>query len=667
MKKILLILIICSCSLVFSQQEKKIVLPDLSKDLIVFIDSLDLIQSREEYFSLDEFNNWWNTLYEKENGDTFVKSLEYRTKDIKSLTGLRLQAHYNKNFEAAIDDDEDLSYSSRVYVGLEWEFLRHGLLSSRKKARKFSIENEIKKIKYKRELLRYSQISGHTEIDEAFNRRIRLLLIKKLRIEEKLYDIYRFLSFEKSYSKIDVLEKLEKIYLIKNNLENIVVSDSVGISLKQFPFFKLNIAAVNKYNRNNALDSLLLTHKINALNAYSYIYDNWSLRPNIRYHYYNRVDNSTKTFASAGVSLSIPLATGRNKRKYVEYSVQDLKERESFKELNRDRVIKELKDNYRSYQARLLMKLRDKKVQEVRMNSMRNRMHISPSTISGVEFLNVLSDDIAIEMSILEINKILYNNFLQISTLLDGVHPHDFCDKVDEHPRYERTVSPRYIYIWSSFIKSMPSLKLVAHLEEADIKNVLISFNKIPKSNKYIKSLLDNNINVDLLIGNNKLLDKNENYIRAYIRDKLKQNVSGIHLDIEPHAVQSWKYRKEDYYKKLLEIYLISRQECNKVNKYLGVSIPVFYSDAFLKKANILCDKIFVMAYGSSNPNVIMKNIKQELDIIDSGKLVIALNNPDFKSATEREIIINELIKYSACENIAYHKASNFFYINNIK
>lgn len=661
MKKILLILIITSCSVALAQQDKKIIVPNLSKDLVIFIDSLDAIKSNKEYFSMKEFNSWWSGICSIEKEDAFSKSLEYKIKDIRSLSGLRLQANYNKNFELAIDDDENLAYTSRFYVGLEWELLRNGFLASRTKAKKSLIENEIKSIKYRREVLRSKEAYRHMIIDQTFNERIRLLLIKKLTIEKKLYQIYRFLSFEKNFSKTDVLDKLEEVYSTRNKLKNIIIYDSIDVPYKHLPFLKLDLQAINEYNNNNNSDSLVLVNRIEALNTGCYIYDNWSLRPNFRYNHYNGIDNSTRRFTSAGVSLSIPLSTGRNNKKYRESNIKYLKEKDEYRAFYKNENLRLLKDKSVLYQIRLLKALRDKKIQDVRIQSIRNRMQISPSTLSGVELLNELSVSIAAEISILEINRIIYNNLLKISTLLDGVEPSEFCLKVVEESKYERTINPRYIYIWSSFIKSVSPSSLIAYLNEADIKNVLISFNKTPNTEKYLKRLRIDDINTELLIGNNGLLDKDKDYIRAYIRRKLEYNINGIHLDIEPHAVQSWKFKKQEYYKKLLEIYTISKQECNAVNKTLGVSIPVFYSADFLREVNLICDKVFVMAYGSSNPNVIIKNMKDELEIINKDKLVIALNTPDFKNATELEIIIDILTKHTSCKTFAYHKASNFF------
>lgn len=661
MRNILLILLITYSSVVLAQQEKKIIIPDLSKDLVVFIDSLDSIKSNNEYFTMKELNSWWNGTCAFESKDAFSKSLDYKTKAIKALHGLRFQANYNKNFELAIDDDENLSYTSRFYLGLEWELLRNGFLASRAKAKKSVIDNEIKNINYNREVLRSKEAYIKMKIDQTFNAKIRLLLIRKLAIEKKLHELHRFLSFEKSYSKTHVLDKLEEVYTTKNKLNNIIIHDSVEIPYKNLPFLKLDLKTIDNYSKHNNLDSLVLANRIKALNTGNYIYNNWSLRPNFRYNHYNGINNTTRRFTSAGVSLSIPLSTGRNSKKYRETNIEYLKEKDSYRAFYKDENLRLLKDKSVLYQIRLSRALRDKRIQDVRIQSIKNRMHISPSSISGVELLNELSVKVSKEISILETNRIIYNNFLKISTLLDGVEPSEFCTHIIDESKYERTIDPRYIYIWSSFIKSVSASSLIKYLNEADIKNVLLSFGKLRNSESYISKLKVDDINTELLIGYNGLLDKDEDYIRAYIRKKLEYDVNGIHLDIEPHAIQSWKFKKQEYYKKLLEIYTISKQECEAVNKTLGVSIPVFYSADFLKKINPICDKVFIMAYGSSNPNVIIKNLKEELEILDKNKLVIALNNPDFRSSTELEIVIDKITKYTSCKTFAYHKASNFF------
>jgi hypothetical protein len=665
MKQIFTLIMIIIYTTCFSQEKDSIVIPDISKELVVFIDSLDNTNKNYKQLSDEDLSLWWADIIAISKSDSYSNYLKYRTKAIKSVHGLRLIAHYNNNFGNAIDEDEDFSYSSKVYTGLEWEFLRNGLLNSLNRAKKSKIENKYKEIEHNRLVLKQQEKIGNLIINKTINSIKKESLIDILVIEQKINYLYRLLSYEKHFTKQNLLNRLGEEYSTRNQLKNIITDDTIHNSSYHLPLLEINIDSIKYYQNINSNDSILLTNKIKAINTSNYIFENWSLKPVVKYNIINRVDGSTKKYTSLGISLSLPLATGRNLRKSRRYKISDLKENNYLVKSKKDEIILSYINNAITYNNQLFKAIRNRESLNIKINSIRNRIQISPSTLSGLEFLEVLSAKRKTDIAILDINKDIYENILNISIALDGINPSTFCNTIDQNSIYKRNNDQRYIYIWSKFVGNTSSEKMYSFLQEADIQNAIISFNNGENSYKYLEYLNKKNIKTTLLIGNNSILDKDSLYIRKYIKDKLQFPVNGINLDIEPHAVEKWKNRKQEYYKKLIEIYSIAREECDIENKTLGVSIPVFYSKDFLTRIKPLCDKVFIMAYETANPNVIVKNIKQELEIIGTDALVIVINNKDFKTPIERELVIDAIIKHTKCTNIGYHKAETLFHLNN--
>lgn len=665
MRLILTLIIIVLHNICFSQEKEQIIIPNISKELVIFIDSLDKIEQNHEALSVKELFTWWSDIISINDNDNYSNYLKYQTKDIKSVHGLRFLAYYNNNFENSIDVDEDFSYTTRIYTGLEWEILRNGFLNSINKAKKSKIDNEINEIQHNREILQKQQQLGNIIITRSFNSLKKDLLLKRLKIETKINYLYRLLSYEKYFTKENVINRLEEKYSTIDQLKNIISHDSLYSSLKDFPLLLIDIDSINYYCNNNTNDSVLLASKIKSINTSNYIFENWSLKPSFKYNYLNRTDGSVKNYSSVGISLSLPISTGNNSRKAVKYQISSLEQNNYIIQSQKNGKIQSLISNAITYNDQLLKAIREREILEIRINSIRNRINISPSTISGVEFLELLSAELKTEILILDINKNIYENILNLSIALDGRNPSLFCKIINQNSIYKRNYNQRYVYVWSDFVEKTSASKLYSYLQEADIQNVLISFNNGENSHEYLQYLNNKDINTILLIGNNSILDKDSTYIRNYLKEKIKLAIKAINLDIEPHAVEKWKNKKQEYYNKLIEIYSIAKEECDLENKTLTVSIPVFYNEDFLTRIKPLCDKVFVMAYGSSNPNVIIKNIEQELKIIGTNSLVIVLSNKDFESAIERELVIDAIINDTKCQNIGYHKAATLFYINN--
>ena len=664
MKNLLSIILIGFSSILYSQETIKI--PDISKELVSYIDSLEQENAIKEKVTSLELSKLWASLTEVDQSN-YEKMLEHQVKDAKSHHGLRMKFYANRNFKDATDDDEDLSYSSRYYAGLEWELLKNGFFKSFEKRDKVKFENEIKSILSKRKILKRNAYFGDLKIEKIFNTKIKEILSRKILVEKKIHYLYRLLSFEKHITKETVLEHLDMMYTTENILRNIDSDESSKFAHKSFPYLELDENAINEHKGKNMLDSLLLENQIKSIKTSSYILDNWSLRPNIKYNYYNRASGRDITFTSVGVLLSIPISSGCNKRKAMKYELATLNDNTFNVNKAKDERLNSLINDGKRYQRILMNKVIDKNIQELRMNTVRNRMHISPSTQSGLEYLEILSNNLSTEIAIIETNKQIYKNLLDISVSLDGVDPTLISKEISVDHKFQRIQDERYVYIWSQFVKNTSMKQVCSFLKEADIQNALISFNDLENKVEYINYLNKNNINVELLIGNNSILKKDPKHIREYIKGKLVYDIKGIHLDIEPHALYDWDQNKDTYYTKLIEIYTIAKEECDKKNIKLGVSIPVFYKEEFLRQIKPLCDKVFVMAYGTSDPNKILRRIKEELEIIGPKSLVIAFNDIDFSRAIERELVIDALKKRTGCTSIGYHKASTIFNINHSK
>jgi hypothetical protein len=136
-------------------------------------------------------------------------------------------------------------------------------------------------------------------------------------------------------------------------------------------------------------------------------------------------------------------------------------------------------------------------------------------------------------------------------------------------------------------------------------------------------------------------------------------SVSGIHLDVEPHAMNDFDANRDKYYAMYVELLKKVKVYCNQKGFKLSVSIPVFYPENTLREIYAQADNVYIMAYEHPEAEYIVRKVKEEFSIAPE-KTVIALRAKDFKNRTECEKLITELSATLNTGRFALHDLEGF-------
>ena len=164
-------------------------------------------------------------------------------------------------------------------------------------------------------------------------------------------------------------------------------------------------------------------------------------------------------------------------------------------------------------------------------------------------------------------------------------------------------------------------------------------------------------VSVLLMFSSTKWLNsKSRKAIISNLRAADSLNVTGIHLDIEPHTIDGW--RDNDY--KILESYTGMLKFIRKNwSHFLSVSIPTTYPVRFLKEIYAAAARVNIMAYGNLSISKLQEKIKEEMSCSKT-TTTLALRGSDFKNEIEFEERIDSVNVALGIERFAIHNLTQY-------
>jgi len=204
------------------------------------------------------------------------------------------------------------------------------------------------------------------------------------------------------------------------------------------------------------------------------------------------------------------------------------------------------------------------------------------------------------------------------------------------------------MYIWSKTFDNIENNKIISFLTEHNLNEAIVSFKDENKFKKFLSLSKENNVKVDILIGNNFwIYEKNRNKIEQKLNYLSKFGDYNIHLDIEPHAIKSLKHHREEYFKMYVEMLEYIHQNFPKF--HISISIPTFYKLDWQKIKFV--DKIYLMAYEYKNLSQLLRRVNRYKNL---GNIVVVFNCKEF---TSKQKLIDDVnfIKSHGYKNIAFH------------
>jgi hypothetical protein len=562
--------------------------------------------------------------------------------------------------------DDNLPFKSRIQSGIEWNLLKNGLLQNRKEAKKILIEQKINHQLNNNYSDKNSFLESYNKIIQLFNEEKILLLNNRLKMLSTLNGSLSRLYLSNTIKQDEWLEIQQRLAENKSLIQiyqpyNSLHKTSNTKSNINFPIFDINEQELMKYQNSLQKDSLEFYFKqINKLS------DNWlntvNLSPYTRYNYYNLMNGSSssyRAFFSVGANLSIPLDFNRSKLKTLheleaKQKIQSIENQHQFyyEELANDLY----EYRYNLYQLTSIYYKR--KIIEDAISIETIKRELNPANYSPIKACKLIDDLYRIDLELIELNQNLYLKLLKIHKKNDII-PMDKLIKPFNFSSLNPidSLNKKSIYIWSKTFKAYSSDILIQYIKTNQLNNVVLSIQEdsIDNQNQFCRILSENNIGVEIMIGNNKAFSEKD--FKQFLNTKLSKvefkNINGIHLDIEPHTFPDWKDKKTEYLAKYSELVKQASLFAKEKNIKLAISIPLTYPEEVVNELFKSVDLIYFMAYENVKEDYISRKLLSFEK--DKEKIVVAFRTEDFENREAMNQFISTFQNKYDYKKIAIH------------
>ncbi len=587
------------------------------------------------------------TNYNKNLGSSIRKAeAEMLAKD----WGLDWNSGYAINTASGVDATDNLIYRSRVQSELSWNILNNGFIENKDRSKVKENESKILELLENENNKGDGLIVKWHKIIYHFNKSKIDILNKRLSLAKQRVDVAYKLNAISLVTQEELLKNLESFAEIKSLLNiyedyNTKVSEFEKEEINgDFPLLDIDYEYVLKGLKGTKNDSVVALQLAN-LELQNKPLNDINLRAYSRYNYYDLITTtSNRSFFTFGLSLGVPLVFDKKESQ----NLIRLK-REELESVNPENNIDVQKDvlgyfyefRYKLkqfntfYYKRLMMKELLRKEQA--------RHQVNTLDFNPLKALRLLDEMMSIDIELIDLKQQMYlyilriqaaEPTLEIKRVLKPIHLDDI--EIKEAVKIENEV-----YIWS---------KTLVEYDHDFLLNYLV-LNKVPKVvlsaggdlitlNKFIDAVHDKGILIDLMIGDNKLIN---DFNISKLTDKLAnvhlEKIQGIHLDVEPHTFDDWKTNKELYLTKYKALLIATKSYCEDNNFKLAISIPTHYPEENIKEMFSIADQVYFMCYENVKSDFIIRKVEN----YDLSKTVIALRTEDFQDRVEIQIKIKDL------------------------
>jgi hypothetical protein len=590
--------------------------------------------------------------------------------------GLKLRSSYTYNTNINFISPTLIPYKWDVFIGLYWDILKGGLLENRMKEKDLKetlkVENLLSSLGTKMEnepvLVMAVTYLFNKSIIQSLNNERRFLLFK-YKIMKKLY-FSHYLKIEDVQNVQNLLEKtnsrLNAYRKYDKNIPEIVKNKIRYFNAASLPIPGLRLKKIYTAIKNPKLKKSIIAYQTASVPEFYDIH----ITPFAGFYTGAvRTGGGNQNSYSVGISVTIPIPLRTNEDNKIVETEKKLVAL-NYK-IGVRHSINKVTTHYIHYTHNIdtfinLLFLKQETLALLKDDVIKYRFNtpdFSPlNTFSDYETL------LDTEVKILRVKELIYLNLIGIQKYIpdpSSITRFIYSLNMERKIPVETKERPgeRSIYIWSNEFNNIKNDDLFWLMKTKNIQTVLISIGQ--KTNKeklkeFIKMATSGNIKIDALFGEKNIPSKEK--IRIIMNDISEYDFSGIHLDIEPYTLPDWKEKTGYYMSLYINMLKEIKQSPYMTGKSLSVSVPIFYSENFLKEIFPIVDKIYVMAYGTTNPYKVAGWIKKENEI-DKNKVVVALRVKDFNSQYEIENFIEKLNEITGCNHFAFHSLKSFIEI----
>lgn len=569
--------------------------------------------------------------------------------------GLDWSGGYVYNTAPGMDVADNILYKSRIQTQVSWSIINNGFIENKARSKVLENESEIASLSNESQLKTTQDIlSNWHKVIYRFNQDKITVLEQRLLVAEQRVSIsYQLKSLGKitheellknleSYAEISSLFKIYKDY--NEEIEN-RIGEVPGDSL---PLIDINYkygldqldATISDKEKELMIENLELKNKG---------YHNIDLKIYSRYNYYDLINNplENRAFLTFGVGVGVPIAfQKKEKEKLFELEKQQILEAREDEGTDLVRAKNDLLNYFYEFRYKLKQfnsfyykKLSMKEL----LKKEQARYDVQKLDFNPLKALRWLDESMSIDIELIDLKQQLYLQVLKMQSVAPQMNMKDLVvPLVLEDLEIEKVIKKgKEVYIWSKTLTNHSLEMLINYLVINNVTKVVLSASaEKSKLNSFIVACKEKGIVVEIMIGDNQFISENS---ADRLEEKLLgislQDVSGIHLDVEPQTFDDWDVNKNKYTKAYNEMYQTVSDWCNGNNIEVSVSLPTYFPEETVRLIQKDGGQVYFMCY----ENVSTSFLTKKLEKYKGSDFTIALRPEDFENMSLLEEKIEEL------------------------
>ncbi|WP_267927879.1 hypothetical protein [Desulfolithobacter dissulfuricans] len=582
---------------------------------------------------------------------------------IRRRTGLELRGYYATGDLANEGSDQGGFDDSSANLELSWDVLKNGYLQYGKKADALEYRAQIAEIQQD---MRQNEREGRCRsynINQSFSEALTILLMMKLQLLEKVYPIERRAYFSNWSFLDDYFVSEENLVLTRQELTYLnqdYTPKKATTNLYSPPLLDVDLSGMIKAILSDNRPEMLTNLEKERLKAEDDADIPDSLSLFVRRNF--DINNSTTSGDDlvTGLRFRIPL---------YDRQTDELRLRLLQAERNKSLLLWKRIAKTRAAHASLREQLRRTVRAHYRQAQARERfrrtlleLQMGADTLMPVAITRMLTLlDAKIEL--LRAKEELYRRVNEMFLASALPYRSDLVQKVSLTPGLNRArLGDRSIYIWSAGFSAISNENLINFLKAKQIDRVLLSAStksSFGKITDFLTMAEKNNIRVEMLTGQPDWIFP-ENQETALARAvTLAERTGIVHLDVEPHTLPGFRQKKKEYLEWYIEF--LEKIKQGLLDRRLSVDVPLHFPAETYHLLDSIADRVYVMAYGTTDPDVLTRRLQTVLDNIASSKLVIVLRASDFRDEWALEKMIDKLVLSTGITQYGIHQFRTFF------
>lgn len=600
--------------------------------------------------------------------DVFEAEIIREQRDLMARDkGLELRGGLSSGNLSSSEDDDTDSKTGRGNIELSWDILKNGYLENDAKAERLDLlvrETELRSAQ--RELKRHYRCQ-YLEMEKEFSGLRLQTLALKLKLLEPVYRVERRAYFKQWSFLDDYLVSEQDLVLTRQELDSLHADPYYDLDMRRAslpPIITVDLPGLLESVRNDAsLAALYDIQKMRLKNEDTVFRD--SLRLYLRKDFAAEDGLGEDDDLVAGLRFRVPLHA--RKTNLLDLKLKKLEREKQYAQWQR---IALCRSSHRELQEQLRRSIR----QFYRHERAEERLRRTLFALNGGE-QELLTVAITRMKTLLDARLELINAqeelYRRVSRLFEAArvpYRSDLVSSVLPEPGSNRArMGNRSLYIWSKDFNRLDNADIMAFLEAKQITTVLLSDGRgVPpgKRDAFLEMLAKRRIKAELIIGDNSWIFKRK-HKRAVEKTLVAAEQTGrIHFDIEPQAMDGYRTNKADYIRLYLD--LIRKTSKNLLGRQFTIAVPFHWPGTVYRELADSADRLFVMAYGSDDPDIVLRRLAPALEAVGPEKLAVALRPEDFQDEWAMEKMIERIQFETGIDTFGIHDIGHFLNLSAI-